>query len=446
MTALADLAMALKEAALGAGADAADAMALRESALSIEVRRGALEHAERAESAELGLRVLVGKRQACVASTDTSPAVMAALAERAVAMAREAPEDASIGLADAGELARGWDLAALELDDPAPEPAAAALQDMALALEAAALSCAGVTQAEASAGHSRREVFLAQSNGFAGGHGRSYSSLGAVAYCGAGTAMERDGAFEGRLHAADLPPPGEIGRRAGERALARLGAVKPPTGRYPVLFDERVSASLIGHLLAAINGEAIARGASWARGLMGEPVLPGTMSLVEDPLRLRGPASRPFDAEGLATRPTAFVAGGRLRGWVLDLATARRLGLESSANAMRGPSSPPAPGVTNFELTPGSRSRDELIRDMGTGLLVTSLIGATINPNTGDYSRGASGFWVENGRIAHPVHEGTIAGNLREMLAGLVAADDAQAHRAARVPSLLVGGMTLAGA
>lgn len=446
MTALADLAEALKEAALKAGADAADAMALRESAVSVDVRHGALEHAERAEATELGLRVLVGQRQACVSASDIAPATMTALAERALAMARAAPDDPSLGLADPREIARDWDLGALDLVDPEAEPDAGALLASARALEAAALSRDGITQAEASAGHVRREVFVAQSNGFAGGHARSHSTRGVVAYCGSGTGMERDSAFEMRLHAADLPEAGEIGRRAGDRALSRLGAVKPPTGRYPVLFDERVGASLIGHLLAAINGEAIARGASWARDLMGKSVLPPGMSLVEDPLRPRGPASRPFDAEGLATRPTAFVEDGRLCGWVLDLATARRLGLKSSANAIRGPSSPPAPGITNLELTPGARSREDLIRDMGTGLLVTSLIGATINPNTGDYSRGASGFWVEGGRIAHPVHEGTIAGNLREMLATLVAADDAREHRAMRVPSLLVEKMTLAGA
>jgi len=443
---LASLAGALLEAARRAGADAADAMAVGGTSLSIDIRQGRLEQAERAEGTEVGLRVLLGRRQACVSASDTSPATLAALAERAVAMAREAPEDPSTGLAEPSQLARGWDIAALDLADPSADPGAAQLESSARALESAALDRPGITQAEASAAFSRRAIHIAQTNGFSAGYERSSHSRSVTAFCGAGTGMERDFAGEARIHAADLPAEAEIGARAADRALARLGAVKPPTGSFPVLFDERIAASLIGHLLGAINGTAIARGASWARDLMDRPVLPAGLSLVEDPLRPRSPASRPFDAEGLPTARKALVEDGVLRSWILDLATARRLGLQSTANAARGPSAPPSPGITNLDLTQGTASRDDLIAGMGTGLLVTSMIGSTINPTTGDYSRGASGFWVEGGRISHPVNECTVAGNLRDMLARILPANDARPHLALRVPSLLIDGMTLAGA
>jgi PmbA protein len=444
--ALPALAEALMQAALKAGAEAADAMAVAGTALSIDIRQGRLEQAERAEGTDLGLRVLIGRRQACVSASDTSPATLAALAERAVAMAREAPEDPSAGLADPADLAQGWDMAALELEEAGADPAAAALEAAARALEGAALSASGITQAEASAAFSRRAIAIAQSNGFTGHYGRTSHSRSVTAFCGSGTAMERDHAGEARIFAADLPGLDEIGQRAATRALERLGAVKPPTGTYPVLYDERVAASLIGHLLGAINGAAIARGASWARDLMDRPVLPDGLSLVEDPLRIRSSASRPFDAEGLPTRRKALVQDGHLASWVLDLATARRLGLRSTANAARGPSAPPSPGITNVELTPGTASRDDLIAQMGRGLLVTSMIGSTISATTGDYSRGAAGFWVQDGQISHPVNECTIAGNLRDMLRRIEPANDARQHLAMRVPSLLIDGMTLAGA
>ena len=442
---LSQLTDALLTAARRAGADAADALAVAGSSLTVDIRQGRLEQAERAEGTDIGLRVLVGRRQACVSASDTSDATIAALAERAVAMAREAPEDPHAGLATADQLTRDTDATALDLCDPAPEPQAATLEAAARDAERAALTAKGVTQVEASCSWSRREMFLAATNGFQGGYARSSHSLSATAFCGSGTGMARDWAGDGRTHGADMPDAAGIGRLAAERALARLGAVKPPTGHFPVLFDERVAASLIGHLLSAINGTAIARGASWASGLMGQAVLPASLSLIEDPHRARISASRPFDAEGLPTTRRALVADGTLRSWVLDLATARKLGLASTGNASRGTSAPPSPGTTCIDLSPGRHSRDQLIAQMGRGLLVTSMIGATINPNTGDYSRGAAGFWVEGGQITHAVNECTIAGNLRQMLSGLIAANDARPHLSFRVPSLLVEGLTLAG-
>lgn len=443
---LANLTDRLLDAARKAGAEAADALAVSGTSLTIDVRRGKLEQAERAEGTEIGLRVLFGGRQACVSASDLSDRTIAALAERAVAMAREAPNDPFAGLADPSQIARDWDLAALDLADPSPEPDAAALEADCRAVEAAALAARGITQVEASAGYSRRAMHLAASNGFSGGYARTSRSISAVAFTGEGTGMERDWAGEARTYQTDLPGAEGIGALAAERALARSGAVKPVTGTYPVLFDERVASSLIGHLLSAVNGAAIARGASWLRDAMGTQVLPAGLSVIEDPHRARISSSRPFDGEGLPTRRRAIVEDGILTGWTLDLATARKLGMQSTANAARGTSSPPSPATSNIDLTQGSVSRDDLIRDMGTGLFVTSMIGSTINPTTGDYSRGAAGFWVQNGVISHPVNECTIAGNLREMLLRLVPANDARAHLSTRVPSCLIDGLTLAGA
>jgi len=438
---------ALLDAARKAGAEAADAIAVGGTSLSIDVRAGALEQAERAEDIELGLRVMMGRRQACVSSSETSAETLAEMAERAVAMAREAPEDPGVTQAAAAQLATDTDMSRLQMDDPAAEPEPAALEEAARAAEAAALGVDGVATVEgASAAYGRRRVHLATSAGFSAGYARTDSSLSCVAITGDGTGMERDYCGEVRVWREDLPGPDWVGRTAGERTVARAGARKPPTGRFPVLYDERIAAGLIGHLVAAANGTAVVRGASWLSGALGEEVLPKGLSLVEEPHRPRAAASRLFDGEGLPTETRPLVEDGTLVRWVLDLATAARLGLDSTANAARGASAPPSPSAGNLRLTPGEKGRDALIAEMGTGLVVTSLIGATINPITGDYSRGASGFWVEGGEIAYPVNECTIAGNLRDMLRTVVPANDARPHLARVVPSLLVEGLTLAGA
>ncbi len=436
----------LLDVAKAAGADAADALAVDGTSVSIDVLGGKLEHAERSEGIDLGLRVMVGQRQACVAASDTSVETLARMAEQAVAMAREAPEDTSVGLADPADTAKHWDIAALDLVDPAPEPDPAALQDDAARAEAAALAVDGVSQVQsAGAGYGRRTIHLAASNGFSGGYSRTQRSTSCVAITGSGTEMERDYYGESRVYQSDLPSPEDIGRIAGERTAARSGAKKPPTGAFPVLFDERIAASLVGHILQATNGSSIVRGASWLRDALGEDVLPKGMSLVENPLRPRVSGSRPFDAEGLPVAERRIINDGKLTGWTLDLATARRLGSKSTGNASRGTSAPPTPSVTNIELSQGPDTRDALLKDMGTGLWVTSLIGSSINPNTGDYSRGASGFWVENGEAVYPVNECTIAGNLRDMLRTLRPANDARTYLSRVVPSLLVEGLTLAG-
>ena len=443
---LAALAARLLDAARRAGAEAADVMAAEATAISIDVRDGRLEEAQRAEGLDLGLRVLVGRRQAIVSSSDRSDATLTAMAERAVAMAREAPEDPHAGLADASDLAFDLDMTDLGLCDPTPEPDPSFLEDDARRAEAAARAVPGITRLDqASAGYSRRHVHLSATNGFSATYMRTERNLSCVAIAGEGTGMERDWDYDSRVFQADLRSPEQIGQVAGERAVARLGAVKPQTGTFPVLFDERIAGSLMGHLLSAVNGAMVARGSSFLRDALGTQVLPRGLSLTEEPHRPRIGASRLFDAEGLPTVHRAIVADGVLTGWVLDLATGRKLGLSSTGNATRGPSSLPSPSVTNIRLTPGTRDPAALMAEMGTGLYVTQMIGATINPNTGDYSRGASGFWVERGQITRPVNECTIAGNLRDMLLRIIPANDGHEERSHVVPSILISDMVIAG-
>ncbi|MEP3296360.1 MAG: TldD/PmbA family protein [Pseudoruegeria sp.] len=437
----------LLEAARKAGADHADALAVDGTSVQIDVLDGKLEQAERAEGIEIGLRVMIGQRQACVSASDISTSTIQTMAERAVAMAKEAPEDPWIGLADPSQLATDVDIQSLQLADPADEVPAQTLQELALRAEISARNVAGVDKVQASAaGYSHRRIALATSGGFFGGYDRTGTSVSCVAISGSGTNMERDYDGDSRTFYSDLRDPEDIGRTAGNRAVERAGSRKPPTGAFPVLYDERISSGLIGHMLAAINGSAIVRGGSWLRNAMGQQVLPDFMSVIESPHRPRISGSRPFDGEGLRTADRTIVENGVLTGWTLDLASARQLGMDSTANASRGPSSPPSPSVGNIAITQGTKSRSELLADMGTGLLVTSMIGTSINPNTGDYSRGASGFWVENGEIQYPVNECTVAGNLNDILKTLTPANDARQHLSRVIPSLLVEGLILAGA
>ncbi len=442
-----DLAQGLLDAARRAGAEASDALVVAERSVAVDWREGALEHFERAEEIALGLRVFVGHRHATVAASDQRAETLRTLAERAVAMARDAPEDPFAGLAAPEQLSPRRDAAGLELADSAGEPAPEWLMDQAAKAEAAGLAVKGVARTDgAAAAWGYRRVVLVASNGFAGGYATTSASISATMITSSGATMERDWAAETRVFRADLPDAAEIGALAGARAAARAGARKAPSGRFPVVFDERVAASLIGHLLAAINGQAVARGASWLCESLERQILPRGLSLVEEPLRVRGLASRPFDDEGLPTKTRTFVEDGMLKSFVLDLASARKLGLAPTGNASRSVSGPPSPGTTNLTLTAGTESREDLLRAMGRGFLVTHFLGATINPTTGDYSRGAAGFWIDGGEIAYPVHEVTLAGKLREILQNVVPANDARPWARARVPSLLVEGLTLAGA
>ena len=365
---LSDLSHQMLDAAKAAGADAADALTIDGTSLSITVREGALEQAERSEGITIGLRVLIGQKQACVSSSDAKPETLVVMAERAVAMAKEAPDDPHAGLADPNQLAQDLDTAKLELFDPTTEPDPAALQHDASRAEAAALRNTGISQVQsAAAGYNRRHIHMAASNGFSAGYARTDRGVSCVAISGTGTEMERDYDFDSRVFQNDLRDAEEIGEIAAARAVERGGARKPKTGAFPVLFDERIASSLIGSLLQAVNGSMIARGSSWLRDAVGEQVLPPHLSVIEEPHRLRVAGSRLFDAEGLPTQRRAIVDNGVLTGWTLDLATARKLGLESTANAGASTGSPPQPSLSNISLPQGAQSRAALMAEMGTG-------------------------------------------------------------------------------
>jgi PmbA protein len=442
-TALADVAERAVAAAKRAGADEADAFAVRGVSLSVEVRDGAVEESQRSEGDDLGLRVLVGRKQAVVSTNDLNADNFAALAERAVAMARAAPEDRFAGLADPALLVRNPP--ALDLLDP-NMPDVGVLERRAREAEAAAMAVSGVSKsggAAASAGIGG--LVLVTSHGFHGAAMNSHHSISMSAIAGNGTGMETDYDYTSTLHAADMASATTIGRSAGERAVKRLNPRKVSTRKVPVVFDTRVAGSLIGHLANAVNGASIARKTSFLREKLGEQIFASGIDIIDDPLRKRGLRSRPFDAEGVATSVRKVVEGGVLKTWILDSATGRELGLATTGHAYRSVSSPPSPGPSNLHLAAGSKSRDELIAEIADGFYVTDLIGMGVNLVTGDYSRGASGFWIENGTLTFPVSEVTIAGHLTEMFKSLTPANDLVFRYGTNAPTVRVEGLTVAG-
>ncbi len=437
---LEDRAAALVGAARRAGADAADVVCVRGISLSVDVRLGKVEETRRAEGDDFTLRAFVGKRSATVsANVFADPAE---LATRAVAMARAAPQDRFAGLADPDRLAREFpDLDLLDETIPSVDELTAS----ALAAEDATRAVAGVTNSGgASAGWSLGGLVLATSHGFSGSYLRSHFGLSASAIAGTGTTMERDYEFSSKVFRADLIDPAEIGRKAGERAVRRLNPHKMATGRATVVYDPRVSRGLVGHLAGAVNGSAIARKTSFLRDKLGAALFAPAIRISDDPLRRRGLASRPFDGEGVAVAPLDLVCEGVLRTWLLDSATARKLGLVTNGRAARGGSNP-SPGTTNLTLMAGDQSPQALIGAIDHGLYVTELIGHGVNLTTGDYSRGAAGFVIDNGTLGHPVSEVTIAGNLIDMFRSLIAADDLEYRYAVNAPTIAIAGMTVAG-
>ena len=427
-----------------AGADAADAVFFASTGLSHAQRLGAPERLEREESREVGLRVLIGKRQAIVSSTDLSKDSLDALVERVVAMARVVPEDPYCGLAEAADLAKS--LPALDILD-AEEPPADLLIERARACEDAARAVPGVTNSEgAEAGWSLAQIALVTSNGFAGSYGRSSHSVGVSVVAGEGLGMESDYEFSTAVYGAELEDPEKVGRSAGERAVRRLGPKKPETEKLPIVYDPRVSMGLLRHLAGAISGPAIARGTSFLKDKLGERVFAEGIVVTDDPHRPHGLGSKPFDAEGLANRKLGIVEDGVLKTWVLDLSSARQLGLRSTGHAARGTSSPPSPSTSNLYMAPGKVSREALLRDIDKGFYVTSMMGMGINGVTGDYSRGAAGFRIEKGELTEPISEATVAGNLKDMFLNLTPADDLTFKYATNAPTVRIDGMTLAGA
>lgn len=431
----------LVAAALKAGADAADAVALRSVSQSVEVRLGKVEETERAEEDSIGLRVFVGRRPATVSTnTGDDPAL---LAERAVAMAKVAPEDPYAGLADKADTAAA--IPDLDLVDHSAVHAAL-LTDTALAAEEAALAVAGVSNSGgASAGWQLSGMVLVTSAGFTGRYLASGHSVSATAIAGSGTAMERDYDYSTARHRADLDDAAGIGRKAGERAVKRLGARKVKSQTATVVFEPRTASSFLMHLSSAINGASVARKTSFLKDRMGERIFAEGVTIVDDPTRVRGLRSRPFDGEGLAGTTLDLIEDGVLHHWLLDTASASELGLSSNGRARRGSAGAPSPASTNLYLLPGRRPAAEIIAGIEAGLYVTDLIGHGVDIVTGDYSRGVSGFWIEKGEIAFPVNELTVAGNLRDMFARLEPADDLEFRYGIDAPTIAIEGVTVAG-
>jgi PmbA protein len=425
------------------GADAADAVLIRATSISHAQRLGEIEKLERQESFDLGLRVFRGKKQAIVSSTDFSSDALSELVGRAIDMAGMVPDDPWAGLADPDQLATDIpDLDMVDTDEPASEE----LIEMARACEDAARAVDGVTNsdgAEASWGHSA--ITLAATNGFSGHYARTDCGVGVSVIAGQGAGMETEYDFAHGVYRSDLEDPAVVGRRAGERTVARLGARRMPTCQVPVVFDPRVAGGLLGHLAGAITGPSIARGSSFLKDSLGKQVFADGTTVVDDPHRPRGQRSKPFDAEGVTNRKRNLIEDGTLTTWLLDLASARQLGLETTGHAGRGPSGPPSPGPTNLYLAPGQVSPSELIADIKAGFYITSLMGMGVNGVTGDYSRGASGFWIEDGAITFPVTELTIAGNLRDMYRALTPANDLEFRYGTNSPTVRIDGMTVAG-
>ena len=437
---LTDRVAALVDAARKAGADAADAVVMRGRSTTVSVRLGKVEDIESAEGEDVSLRVFVGGRVASVSANAASDA--AELAERAVAMARVSPEDPFQGLADPALLARKpRDLDLLD----ATEISADRLKEDALAAEAAALGVKGVTNSSGSgASAGMGGLVLATSHGFLGQYVATRFSRSASVIAGEGTGMERDYDYSSRLHFTDLDAPETIGRNAGERAVKRLGARKAATGTVDVVFDPRVARGIAGHLAGAINGAAVARKTSFLRDMMGRQVASAAITVTDEPLRVRGQSSRPFDGEGVEGERLVMVDKGVLGHWFLSTSAARELGLTTNGRGVRGGSSV-SPSSTNLAIEPGEKTPQELIGALKTGFYVTEVFGQGVNMVTGEYSRGASGFWIENGQIAYPVSEVTIASNLKTMFLNMVPANDLDRNFGTAAPTLLIEGMTLAG-
>lgn len=433
----------LIRAARAAGAEAADGLFVQSLASSVSYRLGKLEDVERAESWDLGLRVFVGNRVAFVSSTDLSARARSELPQRAVAMARLAPEDKYACLAPGDSLTR--EFPDLDIDDR-EEPSTETLTERAKDVEGAAMAVPGVSNSEGGgASFSRSTVALATSEGFFGCYSSSHHSVGVAVLAGEDVEMERDYDSASARHGSDLERPESVGKRAGERTVARLHPRKPKSQAVPVVYDPRVAGGLLGHFAGAISGASIARGVSFLKERMGTDIFAPTISIIDDPHRRRGLRSKPFDGEGVKNGAMTLVENGVLKTWLLDCASAKQLGLASTGHAARGTGGPPSPSSTNLYMQAGTISPDELIADIADGFYVTELMGMGVNGVTGDYSRGAAGFWIENGRRTFPVSGVTIAGNLKDMYLKLTPANDLEFRYGTNAPTLRVEGMTVAG-
>ena len=429
--------------AMKAGADGVDATLVKGTGTSMQVRLGKLESVEQADDYQLGLRVFAGQKSAMVSTSKLDKGSVSLLVERAMAMAKVAPDDPYARLAKDNEQAKSFpDIDCFDATELTPQT----LQDMAAACEDAARDNPKISNSEgSSASQSTSEVTIATSTGFHGSYKRSSFGFSAVVLAEQDGVMERDYDYSAAVFAEDLDDPAEIGRSAAARTISRLGADKPKTGSFPVVFDRRISRSLAGHMASALNGMAIARGTSFLKDSLGEAVANSQISLIDDPLRPRSFGGRAFDGETLPVNRRALIDKGVLTGWFLDLATSEQLGMTPTGNAGRSLSGPPSPSPSNLMIANGDISVEALISDIKDGFLVTELMGSSVSLLTGDYSRGAAGFWIENGVVTHPVSEATIAGNLRDMFMQMIPADDIDMRQSMAAPSIRVDGLTVAG-
>lgn len=426
-----------------AGADAADVMLAEREGLSVTYRMGKLETVERSESLEIGLRLFVGKRQAVVSTGDLTAMSLDRLVENGLAIAKSVPEDVYAGLADPDQI--GTDFPVLDMDDRV-EHDVGYLTTVAAAAEDAARSMPKITNSEGgTAGWARTRTTLAATNGFSGESTRSIHSIGASVIASDGGPMERDHDQATKIRAVDLPSPEEIGKQAAIRAARRINPKKVKSQAVPVVFDPRVAGSMIRHLTSAISGPSVARGTTFLKDKLGDSIFAKEISIIEDPHQPNGLRSRSFDSEGLLTKRRAIIDQGTLTTWLLDCATARQLGLESTGHASRGISSPPAPSPHNLWIEPGTLSPKDLISTIVDGFYVTEMLGMGVNGVTGDYSRGAAGLWIENGELADPVSEVTIAGSLIDMFMNLTAANDLEHRFGIDAPTLRIDGLMVAG-
>lgn len=430
-------------AAKKSGADAADAMLIDASALSVGMRLGKLESLEHSETGDLGLRVFIGKKQAMVSASDRSQKTLTELVDRAVQMARLAPDDPYCGLADPADITKEWpQLESADSTDLSAEQLISQVREA----EETALAVKGITNSDGvDAGASRSHITLVSSNGFSGQFERSNYSLSVSVLAGEGTGMERDYDYASCIFFQDMPSPTSIGKHAAERTIRRLNPRKMPTGQFPVVFEDRVAGSLVAQLASAINGASIARGISFLKDKMGQAIFPASITIVDDPFRARGLRSRPFDGEGILPQPRAIIDKGILTSWLLDQRSARQLGLRSTGHAVRSPGSVPSPSASNLYMEAGQLSVADLIKDIKQGFYVTETMGMGVSTVTGDYSQAAAGYWIENGEIAFSVNEMTIAGNMRDMFLNITAANDLEWKRGIDSPTLRIEGMTVAG-
>jgi len=433
----------LIDKATKAGAEAADAIVVEGLSVGASYRLGKLEDVERSEGQDLGLRVFMGKQQAIVSSNDFSDRALDELVERAVAMAKMAPEDPHCGLAPKERLASEWP--DLDLADNT-EPSSEDLTERAAACEAAAMEVKGVTNSNgAGAGWGRGRIVLATSDGFLGGYESSNHSVSCSVVAGEGLGMETDYDFASVRHLEDLTDAATIGRQAAERTVKRLNARQVETQSVPVVYDPRVSRGIVGHFSGSITGPSIARGTSFLKDEMGERIFGEHIQIIDDPHIRRGMASKAFDGEGVANKKHLLIENGVLTTWIMHAASAHQLALETTGHAARGTGGPPGVSTTNLYMAAGELSPAELIKDIKAGLYVVDLIGQGVNGVTGDYSRGASGFWIEDGEITYPVNEITIASNLKDMFKNATPANDLEFLYGTNAPTLRIEGMTVAG-